>query len=68
MILEGAIRPGDRLKEADLDGHLSNPNGDAAGDDAAGASETADEQDADYGLSEALNLLKGLAILRPGTA
>ncbi|MDJ0739120.1 MAG: S41 family peptidase [Gammaproteobacteria bacterium] len=59
-----------QLKESDLAGHLQNTengDGDATGDaadDAAGDAATAD----DYALNEALNLLKGLAILRPGAA
>jgi carboxyl-terminal processing protease len=59
-----------RLKEADLAGHLVNPvtNGDEdGGEDATAATENG-EDEADYALSEALNLLKGLAILRPGNA
>ena len=57
---------GNRLKEADLAGHLSNPddNGDAPESDEG----EPDRSVTDYALSEALNLLKGLAILRPGTA
>jgi carboxyl-terminal processing protease len=60
-----------RIKEADLAGHLDNGgNGDGdskrkAGRHGAGED---DEQAADYALNEALNLLKGLAILRPGMA
>ena len=55
------------LKEADLSGHLENgngkgnkPNGKAAGKDKENAPLAAK----DYQLGEALNLLKGLAILR----
>ena len=58
-----------RLKEADLAGHLINPeeaeNGKAK--DKASAAEKDPIED-DYALSEALNLLKGLAILRPNHA
>lgn len=58
---------GDRLKEADLTGHLANGNGKpekgskAAKDDNASAPNIADQ---DYALHEALNLLKGLSILQ----
>jgi carboxyl-terminal processing protease len=59
-----------RLKEADLARHLTGPDEDAG--EAAPKSKKPDEQAArdreDYGLNEALNLLKGLAILRPGMA
>ena len=56
-----------RLKEADLAGHLENPEGtNGAEEDISAAKKAAAETD--YGLSEALNLLKGLAILRPGSA
>ncbi len=57
-----------RLKEADLAGHLSNPedNGDTGEKDKKSVAKTdEDDLDTDYALSEALNLLKGLAILRP---
>lgn len=59
---------GRRLKESDLAGHLSNPDGNG-GDakDPAKSSKSAAGSD-DYALSEALNLLKGLVILRPGNA
>ncbi len=53
------------VKEADLSGHLQNPNG------AAKKAKSAQEErlvEKDYELSEALNLLKGLVILRPGSA
>ncbi len=52
----------ENLKESDLTGHLSNPNGDN-GDANDKSAERLVEKD--YELSEALNLLKGLAILRP---
>jgi carboxyl-terminal processing protease len=54
---------GGQLKEADLAGHLSNPddNGDADAGDRADGDDDALERD--YALSEALNLLKGLSIL-----
>ena len=55
-----------RLKEADLAGHLSNP--DDNGDEPKSDESELDRSVTDYALSEALNLLKGLAILRPGTA
>ena len=55
-----------RIKEADLSGHLDDGTGtDAA--DAAGDAETAPERslaEEDFVLYEALNLLKGLGILR----
>ena len=59
-----------QIKEADLAGHLSKPednggNG-AAKKATAGAGNHDDESD--YALSEALHLLKGLAILRPSGA
>jgi carboxyl-terminal processing protease len=50
------------LKEADLAGHLSNP--DDNGDESTAADPDDDESVGDdYALSEALNLLKGLSIL-----
>ena len=57
-----------QLKESDLAGHLVNPedNGSGGESDKARASDSGEEADTDYALSEALNLLKGLAILRPG--
>jgi carboxyl-terminal processing protease len=76
-ILLGNVRltrgeePATRLKEADLAGHLVNPvNGDnGKGDQGKGGADAEAEKDSDdYALSEALNLLKGLAILRPGAA
>ncbi|MCB1923480.1 MAG: S41 family peptidase [Gammaproteobacteria bacterium] len=61
--------PATRIKEADLAGHLANPSDNGNG--VKGDKKKRDEADADetdYALSEALNLLKGLAILRPGEA
>jgi carboxyl-terminal processing protease len=60
--------PADRLKESDLARHLENPeNGDGEGPQEEEAEQEAEDQTAeDYALSEALNLLKGLSILRPG--
>ncbi|WP_123400855.1 S41 family peptidase [Inmirania thermothiophila] len=59
---DNAIEP---VKEADLSRHLANPNGDAKAPQeeapAGGASVSATE---DYALYEALNLLRGLAILQ----
>ena len=57
-----------QLKESDLAGHLVNPedNGPGGESDKARTSDSREEDDTDYALSEALNLLKGLAILRPG--
>jgi len=60
-----------RLKEADLARHLANPedNGDGKRGDKKKPSDSKDRTaDADYALSEALNLLKGLVILRPNSA
>jgi carboxyl-terminal processing protease len=59
-----------RLKEADLAGHLANPedNGDDKGVKKNGADKKKPAEETDYALSEALNLLKGLAILRPNSA
>lgn len=58
-----------RLKEADLAGHLINPedNGGSKNNGKGKASEK-NGTEKDYALSEALNLLKGLAILRPHNA
>jgi len=56
-----------RLKEADLAGHLINPEEDD-GDEKESGKSAGNEADTDYALSEALNLLKGLAILRPNSA
>ena len=57
----------DPLKEADLAGHLTNGE-DKSGEEASATEKPRDGSEAqtDYALSEALNLLKGLAILRPG--
>ena len=57
----------ERLKESDLSRHLE--NGNATPTDEAGEREPADDEEAslaetDYELNEALNLLKGLDILR----
>lgn len=61
-----------QLKESDLAGHLENPeNGKNGNNGKKGAgSAKGDKADAesDYALTEALNLLKGLAILRPDEA
>lgn len=56
-----------QLKEADLARHLANPadNGDK---EETAAEPSDDDAETDYALSEALNLLKGLTILRPGSA
>jgi len=56
----------DRIKERDLTGHLENPEG----EEAKGAAKAAPEQeDKDYQLNEALNLLKAINVLkRPATA
>jgi len=56
------------VKEADLAGHLVNPEDNGDGDKSASdKSKGGGEAQTDYALSEALNLLKGLAILRPGS-
>lgn len=60
-----------RVKEADLAGHLMNPEEENGKNSKAGSkaqAKAADDDADDYALNEALNLLKGLAILRPGTA
>jgi carboxyl-terminal processing protease len=58
---------GTTLKEAQLAHHLDNPNGDSDEPAADEPAKKKDEQplaEKDYALNEALNLLKGLAILR----
>jgi carboxyl-terminal processing protease len=56
---------GEDVKEADLTGHLGNPNG--SRQKRGGEAEDAELLvEKDYELNEALNLLKGLAILAPG--
>jgi carboxyl-terminal processing protease len=64
--------PAKRLKEADLARHLVNPEGYGNGNGNRKAADAEaggkDETKTDYALSEALNLLKGLAILRPPAA
>lgn len=62
LALAHAEEQAQRLTEADLSGHLSNPEGENTkqseqGDDSQDLAET------DYTLNEALNLLKGLTIL-----
>ena len=52
------------IKEADLLGHLNNGNGGADKPSAGKAARAERPQDADYQLSQALNLLKGLNITR----
>ena len=49
--------------EADLDGSLSNPNGDDATDKADDGADSEALAESDFQLYEALNLLKGLNIL-----
>jgi len=53
------------FSESDLDGRLSNPNGDSddTGDSAKTTEDTAKLAETDFQLFEALNLLKGLHIL-----
>ena len=55
-----------RLKEADLAGHLEADTGEDAGESARDAEATPERSlaEEDFGLYEALNLLKGLDILR----
>jgi carboxyl-terminal processing protease len=58
-----------QLKESDLAGHLENTtNGGESGQSDASDNGDADDTAVDYGLNEALNLLKGLSILRPEKA
>ncbi|MCU7811756.1 MAG: S41 family peptidase [Candidatus Thiodiazotropha sp. (ex Notomyrtea botanica)] len=52
------------IKEADLSGHLKNGNGDGETANKTKNEENESLADKDYQLGEALNLLKGLAILR----
>ena len=65
--VKGSIKP---LKEADLSGHLGNGNGDADEnkDDSDKDASAGEKREAmikdDYSLYEALNLLKGIAILQ----
>jgi carboxyl-terminal processing protease len=54
---------GRQLKEADLAGHLANPNGEGGSDGTDASADADTPEDQDYALSEALNLLKGLTIL-----
>ncbi len=59
---------GGQLKEADLAGHLVNPEDNGDQQDATPDAESDVAADKDYALSEALNLLKGLSILGPTPA
>jgi carboxyl-terminal processing protease len=55
-----------QLKEADLARHLTKPDDEGEdGERKPSADAEKDADESDYALSEALNLLKGLAILRP---
>jgi carboxyl-terminal processing protease len=56
----------DPLKEADLSGHLDNGNGDTEGGNAGDEDDSGNGglAQSDYELYEALNMLKGLAILQ----
>jgi carboxyl-terminal processing protease len=56
-----------RVKEADLSGHLSNGNGEAEGRERSPRGTTPEIVD-DYPLHEALNLLKGLHLLKKSGA
>ncbi len=49
--------------ESDLEGRLSNPNGETDGADGAAKSDSEELAQSDFQLYEALNLLKGLTIL-----
>jgi len=66
-LTKGEEQSATQLKEADLAGHLTRPedNGGNGAQKKSGSDPTKADADADYALSEALNLLKGLAILRP---
>ena len=70
--LTAGEEPAKRLKEADLARHLMNPEDNGNGNGSRKATDRAadakDDAETDYALSEALNLLKGLAILRPPAA
>lgn len=59
---------GSFFKEADLQGHLENPNGDGKqqGQSSTDATKEQPLSERDYQLFEALNLLKGMAILKQG--
>ncbi|WP_207060841.1 S41 family peptidase [Motiliproteus sp. SC1-56] len=60
-----------RVKEANLQGHLSNGNAKEAAVEEAAPAASEEEQEilqADYQLNEALNLLKGLVIFSQGRA
>ena len=60
-----------RIKESDLARHLVNPEEADGEDKSKGGRRSAGEDEdraTDYALNEPLNLLKGLAILRPGSA
>ena len=66
--VEAAAHPGLRnLKEVDLSGHLENGDAEHRQGDGASDGEGKDEPLAtsDYALYQALNLLKGLRLLRP---
>jgi carboxyl-terminal processing protease len=52
------------IKEADLSGHLTNGNGESKTPSGKGGEDNESLADKDYQLGEALNLLKGLAIIR----
>ncbi|MEW8394346.1 MAG: peptidase S41, partial [Candidatus Thiodiazotropha sp.] len=62
---ESQVKP---IKESNLSGHLLNGNGDEPESSKAPGAEPVDENEelvkSDYQLGEALNLLKGLVILR----
>ena len=64
--LEIARKEGDtgRLREANLQGHLENENGDDAEIDESGADTAFANIETDFQLREALNLLKGVNIVR----
>ena len=58
----------EQIKEADLSGHISNPNGRTVKENTKNKSKTVDDEmiqrlEKDYRIHEALNLLKGMHIL-----
>jgi carboxyl-terminal processing protease len=66
LSLEARKDNGRRFSENDLEGHLENPNDDAASEKSADADKNEEKKslaESDFHLFEALNLLKGLEIL-----
>ena len=66
--LEEAKVHGEQLSEANLSGHLANPKGNGTTSEKNAKDDKKEAGETDYALSEALNLLKGLAILGGGKA